>query len=177
MSLITNEFMIVVSRDLIGFLKLVKELRGDITYSDTTSNFVRLRFRGRPCDDEFADNVVKFLKNARDLINSCRCLSTYVNRLRVLENVSRELSRVKSCVSSCVTIGGKVVCSKRVEYINLLLEVLITQHMLKIRAYPISAGEHVASVSDLRQVISCDDNLIRRLLSIMCELEKCLSGV
>ncbi|MEO3992863.1 MAG: hypothetical protein QN229_00905 [Desulfurococcaceae archaeon TW002] len=177
MGTITNEFVIVVKKDLVRFLRLVKELKGDITYSDTTSNFVRLRFRGTPCNNEFINNMVKFLKESRDLITSCRCLSTYVNRLRILGDTSRGLAVVKSCATGCVTIGNKILCERHTENINLLLETLITPYSLKIRAYLVSAGSYSLASSSLRQVISCDDNLIRKLLSIMCELEKCLSGV
>lgn len=177
MGTVSNEFVVVVKKDLVRFFRLVKELKGSVTYSDTTSNFTRLRFQGRPCNNEFINNIVRFLKESRDLIASCRCLSTYVNSLRISGDASRELAVVKSCVTGCVTIGNKVLCERRTESINLLLETLITPYSLKIRAYPVSTGGYSLASSSLRQVISCDDNLIRNLLSIMCELEKCLSGV
>lgn len=177
MGIATSEFVIIVKRDLIRLLRLAEELKGNIVYSNTTSNFLRLKFRGQPCSHEFVTNVVKFLRESRDLINSCRCLSTYVSRLHVSEGINRKLAAVKSCGTSCVTIGSKVLCVRSEGGINLLLEIFTTTHSLKVRAYPASAREQATSVSSLRQVVSCDDNLIRRLLSIMCELEKCLSGV
>lgn len=177
MGTVTNEFVVVVKKDLAGFLRLVKELKGSVTYSDTTSNFARLKFRGGPCNSEFINNVVRFLKESKDLIASCRCLSTYVDSLRVLGDASRGLAVVKSCATGCVTIGNKVLCERRTESINLLLETLVTPYSLKIRAFPVISGGYSLASSGLRQVISCDDSLIRKLLSIMCELEKCLSGV
>lgn len=177
MGVATNEFVITVKRDLIRLLRLAEELKGDVVYSDTTSSFVRLRFRGQPCSGEFVRNLTKFLKESRGLINSCRCLSSYVNRLHVSENLNRKLTAVKSCGTGCVTMSSKVLCVKGGGDVNLLLEIFITTHGLKVRAHPISVGEQATSLSYLRRVISCDDNLIRELLSIMCELEKCLSGV
>lgn len=177
MGIATSEFVIIVRRDLIRLLRLAEELKGNIIYSDTTSNFLRLRFRGQPCSNEFVTNVVKFLRESRDLINSCRCLSTYISRLHVSESINRKLTAVKSCGTGCVTISSKVLCVRGEGDINLLLEIFTTTYGLKVRAYPASAREQAMLTSGLRQVVSCDDNLIRRLLSIMCELEKCLSGV
>ena len=177
MGITTSEFVVVVGRDLLRLLKLIKELKGEVIYSDTTSNFVRLRFRGSPCSSGYVDNVIKFVTESRDLINSCKCLSTYTNRLRVSGSANKELTMIKSCVSKCVTVSNKVLCGKRVEGINLTLEILVNTYSLKLRAYPTSIEEVTQALSSLRQAVSCDESLIRKLLSIMCEIEKCLSEV
>lgn len=179
MGIITNEFVISARGNIVRLLRLIGDLKGSIVYSDVASGFARLRFRGSPCSNEYTSNVAQFMRESRDLVNSCKCLSTYVSRLRISDHAgSRELASVKSCASRCISLGSKVLCEKRVGDFNLLLEVLVTLYSLRIRAYPVSFGEHlVSTLSSLRKAIPCDESLIRKLLSIMCELEKCLSGV
>ncbi|GEM_PF-981377 len=178
MGVTTNEFVVVVGKDLIRFLKLVKELKGEVTHSDTTSNFVRLRFRGSPCSNEYVSNVLKFLRESEGLVSSCKCLNAYVNHLRISGNVNERLALIKSCVTKCVTVSGKTLCVKRSDGVELMLEILTTPYSINVRAYPASTGRHLTStLSSLREAFSCDDSLIRKLLSIECELEKCLSGV
>jgi hypothetical protein len=178
MGVATNEFVVVAGKDLIRFLKLVKELKGEVTHSDTASNFVRLRFRGSPCNNEYVGNVLRFLRESGGLVSSCKCLNAYVNHLRISGNVNERLALIKSCVTRCVAVGGKTLCVKRSDGVELVLEILTTPYSINVRAYPASTGGQLTStLSSLREVFSCDDSLIRKLLSIECELEKCLSGV
>ncbi|MGC8975797.1 MAG: hypothetical protein ACP5KB_06355, partial [Thermoprotei archaeon] len=124
MGIVTNEFVVFAKKDIVKLLKLAEDLKGNIAYSDVASGFVRLWFRGSPCSNEYVNDVVRFVRESISLVNSCRCLSTYVSRLRISDSVSsEELALVKSCATRCVSLGSKVLCEKRVEDLNLVLEV------------------------------------------------------